>query len=55
MHYNIYPSAEISGSTLPGVSSGQAIEVMQTLADQTLAEPVWLRVDGTFFAGNSRR
>jgi len=36
MHYNIYPSAEISGSTLPGVSSGQAIEVMQTLADQTL-------------------
>jgi multidrug efflux pump len=36
MHYNIYPSAEINGSTLPGVSSGQAIEVMQTLADQTL-------------------
>jgi multidrug efflux pump len=36
MHYNIYPSAEINGSTLPGVSSGQAIEVMQTLADQNL-------------------
>jgi len=36
MHYNIYPSAEISGSTLPGVSSGQAIDVMQTLADRTL-------------------
>jgi multidrug efflux pump len=36
MHYNIYPSAEISGSTLPGVSSGQAIDTMQTLADQTL-------------------
>jgi multidrug efflux pump len=36
MHYNIYPSAEINGSTLPGVSSGQAIEVMQTLADKTL-------------------
>jgi multidrug efflux pump len=36
MHYNIYPSAEISGSTLPGVSSGQAIDVMQTLADQIL-------------------
>ncbi len=36
MHYNIYPSAEISGSTLPGVSSGQAIDVMQTLAEQTL-------------------
>jgi multidrug efflux pump len=36
MHYNIYPSAEINGSTLPGVSSGQAIDTMQTLADQTL-------------------
>jgi hydrophobe/amphiphile efflux-1 (HAE1) family protein len=36
MHYNIYPSAEINGSTLPGVSSGQAIDAMQTLADQTL-------------------
>jgi multidrug efflux pump len=36
MHYNIFPSAEISGNTLPGVSSGQAIEVMQTLADETL-------------------
>jgi multidrug efflux pump len=36
MHYNIYPSAEINGSTLPGVSSGQSIDVMQTLAAQTL-------------------
>jgi multidrug efflux pump len=36
MHYNIYPSAEISGNTLPGVSSGQAINVMQTLADENL-------------------
>jgi multidrug efflux pump len=36
MHYNVYPSAEISGNTLPGVSSGQAIQVMETLADETL-------------------
>jgi multidrug efflux pump len=36
MHYNIYPSAEINGNTLPGVSSGQAIEVMERLADETL-------------------
>jgi multidrug efflux pump len=36
MHYNIYPSAEISGNTLPGVSSGQAISVMETLAKETL-------------------
>jgi hydrophobe/amphiphile efflux-1 (HAE1) family protein len=26
--YNMYPAAEINGSTLPGVSSGQAIELM---------------------------
>jgi multidrug efflux pump len=36
MHYNIYPSAEISGSTLPGVSSGQAIQVMEQLAKENL-------------------
>jgi multidrug efflux pump len=36
MHYNIYPSAEINGNTLPDVSSGQAIEVMERLADETL-------------------
>jgi multidrug efflux pump len=36
MHYNVYPSAEISGNTLPGVSSGQAISAMQALADQYL-------------------
>ena len=27
-HYNMYPSAEISGGTAPGVSSGQAIQIM---------------------------
>jgi multidrug efflux pump len=36
MHYNIYPSAEINGSTLPGVSSGQAIQVMEQLAKENL-------------------
>ncbi len=30
-HYNLYPAAEISGSTLPGVSSGQAITIMDKL------------------------
>ena len=29
--YNMYPSAEINGSTLPGVSSGQAIAIMNRL------------------------
>jgi multidrug efflux pump len=36
MHYNLYPSAEINGSTLPGFSSGQAITVMEKLANETL-------------------
>ncbi|MDO9139380.1 MAG: multidrug efflux RND transporter permease subunit [Methylobacter sp.] len=30
-HYNLYPAAEINGSTLPGVSSGEAIAIMDTL------------------------
>ncbi len=30
-HYNIYPSAEINGITLPGVSTGESIAVMETL------------------------
>ena len=34
--YNLYPAAEISGSTLPGVSSGQAIELMSDLLEREL-------------------
>jgi multidrug efflux pump len=30
-HYNLYPSAEINGNTAPGVSSGQAITIMDRL------------------------
>jgi multidrug efflux pump len=34
-HYNLYPSAEINGNPAPGVSSGQAITIMDNLcADQ---------------------
>ncbi len=35
-HYNIYPSAEINGATLPGTSSGQAIQLMEQVADDEL-------------------
>lgn len=35
-HYNLYRSVEINGSAAPGVSSGQAIELMQNLAAQVL-------------------
>jgi hydrophobe/amphiphile efflux-1 (HAE1) family protein len=34
--YNLYPSAEINGAGVPGVSSGQAIEIMSNLAQKDL-------------------
>jgi multidrug efflux pump len=34
--YNLYPSAEINGSGVPGVSSGQAIAIMENLAKADL-------------------
>ncbi len=38
MHYNIYPSADVNGSTLPGVSSGDAIAKMEKAAKDVLSE-----------------
>jgi HAE1 family hydrophobic/amphiphilic exporter-1 len=35
-HYNLYRSAQIAGDTAPGVSSGQAIAVMEELARRSL-------------------
>jgi multidrug efflux pump len=35
-HYNLYPSADLSGSTVPGVSSGDAIRIMENLAARLL-------------------
>jgi multidrug efflux pump len=35
-HYNLYPSAEINGNTAPGISSGQAITIMDNLANTEL-------------------
>ncbi len=35
-HYNMYPSAEITGNTAPGTSSGQAISIMNALAKKDL-------------------
>jgi multidrug efflux pump len=34
--YKLYPSAELSGSTAPGVSTGQAISLMESLAANEL-------------------
>ena len=35
-HYNAYPAADINGSAAPGVSSGEAVAVMERLAAETL-------------------
>jgi len=34
--YNLFPSAEVQGSALPGVSSGQALATMRALAQEKL-------------------
>jgi hydrophobe/amphiphile efflux-1 (HAE1) family protein len=36
--YNLYPAAELDGTAAPGYSQGQAIEIMQKLAAETLPE-----------------
>ena len=33
MRYNMYSAAAITGNTTPGTSSGQAIDMMQAIAD----------------------
>jgi HAE1 family hydrophobic/amphiphilic exporter-1 len=34
--YNLFPSAEVQGSAMPGVSSGQALAIMRALAEEKL-------------------
>jgi hydrophobe/amphiphile efflux-1 (HAE1) family protein len=36
LHYNAYPAADINGAPAPGVSSGQAVGIMERLARETL-------------------
>jgi len=36
VRYNLFPAIEVNGDTLPGFSSGQAIEAMEKLAGQIL-------------------
>src|SRR3954463_2186426 len=36
--YNLYPAAELDGGAAPGFSQGQAIEIMQKLAAETLPD-----------------
>jgi hydrophobe/amphiphile efflux-1 (HAE1) family protein len=34
--YNLFPSAEVQGSAMPGISSGQALEIMRKLTQEKL-------------------
>ena len=36
VRYNLFPAADLSGSTTPGFSSGQSLETMERLAERTL-------------------
>jgi hydrophobe/amphiphile efflux-1 (HAE1) family protein len=38
--YNLFPSAEVNGTAQPGVSSGQALQIMRTLAADKLPQGV---------------
>ena len=38
--YNLFPTVEIQGSGAPGVSSGQALQIMAEVAERTLPEGV---------------
>jgi HAE1 family hydrophobic/amphiphilic exporter-1/multidrug efflux pump len=47
--YNVFPSAKILGGPAPGHSSGQALEIMEQLAKQTLPDGYALEWTGTSF------
>lgn len=44
-HYNLYPTAEINGSTAPGFGSGDVISLMNGLAERTL--PPGMKIEWT--------
>ena len=43
--YNLYPAAELDGTAAPGYSQGQAIQLMEKLAAETLPRGLQLRMD----------
>ena len=53
--YNLFPAAEVQGSTLPGFSTGQAIGAMEKILAEQSAVGFRLRVDRDRAAGKGRR
>ncbi|MDF1587220.1 efflux RND transporter permease subunit [Marinimicrococcus flavescens] len=37
-HFNLYPAAEVQGAAVPGVSSGEALAIMERLAEEVLPD-----------------
>ena len=55
MRYNMYSATAITGNTAPGTSSGQAIALMQEIADPGAATGDGHRLDGTRVHAESGR
>ena len=53
--YNLYPSSAIVGSPAPGFSSGEAMDLMDQIADADPAARHQLRMDGDVLPGEHRR
>jgi HAE1 family hydrophobic/amphiphilic exporter-1 len=49
LRYNLYPSASITGEATPGFSSGQALNLMEQLADRTLPSSMGYEWTGMSF------
>ena len=47
--YNLYPTATITGSAAPGVSSGQALQLMEQVADSKLPQSMGYEWTGMSF------
>ena len=54
-HYNLYPSAEINGGTAPGVSSGQAIDIMDGVAATALPDTMGFEWTELTLSANPRQ
>ena len=49
LRYNLYPSASITGESAPGFSSGQALNLMEQMADRTLPSSMGYEWTGMSF------
>lgn len=47
--YNLYPTAAVKGQAAPGFSSGQSLELMENIADQTLPPSIGYEWTGLSF------